>query len=119
MPLLLYPPPSVTRAEAIDTLERAGRSWRIAFTSASLTGLSAAARAGIGLMPHSARLMPAQLATVAPHSSLPALPEIEFVVIGPGAGNPVADALIAAMLHWAGGAKGRGCLLSGDRLHVR
>ncbi|SDA29310.1 LysR substrate-binding domain-containing protein [Sphingomonas sp. NFR15] len=102
LPLLLYPPPSVTRALAIETLERAGRSWRIAFTSASLTGLSAAARAGIGLMPHSARLSPAQLAVVAPHPSLPVLPEIEFVVIGPGAGNPVADALIAAMLHWAG-----------------
>jgi len=101
LPLLLYPPPSVTRAQAIETLERAGRSWRIAFTSAGLTGLSAAARAGIGLMPHSARLMPAQLAVVAPQPSLPALPEIEFVVIGPGAGNPVAEALIAAMLHWA------------------
>jgi DNA-binding transcriptional LysR family regulator len=104
LPLLLYPPPSVTRALAFEALERAGRSWRIAFTSASLAGLGAAARAGIGLMPHSARLIPAQLAAVAPQPGLPVLPEIEFVVIGPGAGNPAAEALTGAMLHWAGAA---------------
>jgi DNA-binding transcriptional LysR family regulator len=101
LPLLLYPPPSVTRALAIEALEHAARRWRIAFTSASLTGLSAAARAGIGLMPHSARLLPAQLVVVGASAGLPVLPEIEFVVIGPGAGHPVAGALIAAMLHWA------------------
>jgi DNA-binding transcriptional LysR family regulator len=101
LPLLFYPPPSVTRALAIETLERSGCQWRIAFTSASLTGLSAAARAGIGLMPHSARLLPPQLAVVGATAGLPVLPDIEFVVIGPGAGNPVAEALTGAMLHWA------------------
>jgi len=101
LPLLLYPPPSVTRALAIETLERTGRQWRIAFTSASLTGLSAAARAGIGLMPHSARLLPPQLAVVGAGAGLPTLPDIEFVVIGPGAGNAVAEALTGAILHWA------------------
>ncbi|HEX4183529.1 MAG TPA: LysR family transcriptional regulator, partial [Caulobacteraceae bacterium] len=35
-PLLLYPPPSVTRALALDALEQARRGWRVAFTSASL-----------------------------------------------------------------------------------
>jgi DNA-binding transcriptional LysR family regulator len=102
LPLLLYPPPSVTRARAIETLEKSGRSWRIAFTSASLTGLSAAARAGIGLMPHSARLMPAGLTIVPSQDGLPLLPEIEFVVIGPGGSNPVVDALIGTILQWAG-----------------
>lgn len=98
--LLLYPPPSVTRAEALETLDHCDRSWRVAFTSASLTGLSAAARAGIGIMPHSARLIPPGLSVItAP--TLPALPDIEFVVIGPGAGNPAADGLIATMLQWA------------------
>ena len=101
LPLLLYPPPSITRARAIETLDRIGCRWRIAFTSASLTGLTAAARAGIGIMPHSARLMPAGLAMIGAGQSLPALPDVEFVVIGPGPGHPAADGLIATMLQWA------------------
>ncbi len=101
LPLLLYPPPSVTRARALDTLEAIGRPWRVTFTSASLTGLSAAARAGIGIMPHSARLIPPGLAVLPANAGLPPLPVIEFVVIGPGGHNPVADALTSAILQWA------------------
>jgi DNA-binding transcriptional LysR family regulator len=101
LPLLLYPPPSVTRARALETLDAADRRWRIAFTSASLTGLTAAARAGLGVMPHSARLMPPGLAVLDPDPGLPALPEMAFVILGPGGHQPVAEALIAAVLHWA------------------
>lgn len=101
LPLLLYPPPSVTRARAIETLDLLDRRWRVAFTSASLAGLTAAARAGIGIMPHSARLIPPGLAVVGGGPSLPPLPDIEFVVIGPGAGHPAAQGLIATMLQWA------------------
>jgi DNA-binding transcriptional LysR family regulator len=100
LPLLLYPPPSVTRARALGALEAAGTSWRVAFTSASLLGLTAAARAGIGVMPHSARLIPPGLAVVAPHAYLPSLPNLEFVIIGPGGHHPVADALTSAIHQW-------------------
>lgn len=103
LPLLLYPPPSVTRARALETLEGLGRAWRIAFTSASLMGLTAAARAGIGVMPHSARLIPPGLAVV--QAGLPALPVVDFVVMGPGGHNPVADALTTAILQWAARAR--------------
>ena len=101
LPLLLYPAPSVTRALAIETLEAVDRQWRVAFTSASLTGLTAAARAGLGVMPHSARLMPAGLVLLGPDPGLPALPEMEFVVLGPGGHQPAAQALIASVLQWA------------------
>ncbi len=101
LPLLLYPPPSVTRALALETLEKAGRNWRVAFTSGSLAGLTAAARAGIGVIPHSGRLMPPGLAALPPDASLPGLPDMQFVVIGPGGHTPVADALQAAILQWA------------------
>ncbi|WP_395397465.1 LysR substrate-binding domain-containing protein [Novosphingobium sp. BL-8A] len=101
LPLVLYPSPSVTRAKALETLDRCDRSWRVAFTSTSLAGLSAAARAGIGIMPHSERLMPKGLSVINAGPALPRLPDVEFVVIGPGAGNPAADGLIAAMLQWA------------------
>jgi DNA-binding transcriptional LysR family regulator len=101
LPLLLYPAPSVSRAKAIETLEAARRSWRIGFASGSLSALTAAARAGLGLLPRSARLMPPGLAVVPPGPALPRLPEIEFVILGPGGRNPVAEALTAAILQWA------------------
>jgi DNA-binding transcriptional LysR family regulator len=101
LPLLLYPPPSVTRTRAIEALERAGRTWRVAFTSAGLTGLSAAARAGIGLLPHSARLLPPGLVVQPTRSGLPELPRIRFVVIGPSGSNPVVEALVTTILQWS------------------
>jgi len=100
LPLLLYPPPSVTRACALETLADAGRDWRIAFTSASLAGLTAAARAGVGLMPHSARLLPPGLAVVGARDDLPALPQIQFEVIT-RASNPAIEALVATIMRWA------------------
>lgn len=103
LPLLLYPPPSVTRALATDVLDTVRRSWRTAFTSTSLSGLGAAARAGIGLMPHSGRLIPPGLVVIPPRPDLPPLPDLEFVVIGPGGTNVAAAALIQAILEWAAG----------------
>ncbi len=49
LPLILYPPPSISRGMALEALENAGRSWRIVCTSASLSGLNAAALAGLGI----------------------------------------------------------------------
>ena len=105
LPLLLYPTPSVTRAMALETLEKRRRTWRVAFTSGSLAGLTAAARAGIGVMPHSGRLMPSGLAIVPRDQGLPELPDLQFVVIGPGGSHPVAEALQAAVLQWAAGGR--------------
>lgn len=102
LPLLFYPPPSITRARAIETLDAAGRRWRIALTSASLAGLTAAARAGIGVMPHSGRLLPVGLAAIAAGNDLPILPMLEFVVVAPGGRDPARDTLEATILQWAG-----------------
>jgi DNA-binding transcriptional LysR family regulator len=102
VPLLLYPPPSVTRGLAIEALEIARRPWRIAFTSASLSGLTAAARAGVGVIPHSPRLTPPGLVVIdSAGDMLPSLPAIEFAVIGPGGHNPIARTLMSAILQWA------------------
>lgn len=101
LPLLLYPSPSVTRELALAALEQARRAWRVAFTSASLTGLTAAARAGLGLMPHSARLMPSGLVVVSAGPSLPALPEMEFVVVGPSGRSSAGEILRTEILQWS------------------
>ena len=98
VPLVLYPPPSITRAIAINALEAAGRSWRVACTSGSLTGLRAAVEAGLGVAPHSARLLPPGLAAVAGSAGLPPLGLVEFVVIGPGPHHTVATALTELLL---------------------
>ena len=45
----LYTPPSISRAIALEALERAGRSWRMVCKSGSLSGLNAAALAGLGI----------------------------------------------------------------------
>jgi DNA-binding transcriptional LysR family regulator len=97
LPLILYPP-SVPRALALDALERARRPWRIACTTGSLSGLYAAARAGLGVAPHSGRLIPSGLAALPSSPHLPDLAEIEFVVIGPGPHDKAASALVDTIL---------------------
>ncbi len=102
LPLVLFPPPSVTRALALDAVERASRSWRAACTSGSLSGIHAAAMAGLGIAPHSARLIPAGLVALPASPALPELGQVEFVVIGPGGHNRIAAALMAMILQNAG-----------------
>jgi DNA-binding transcriptional LysR family regulator len=107
VPLILFPPPAITRARALDVLERHGRPWRIACTSGSLSGLVAAARAGLGVMAHARGLVPPGLVPVpAPgRAGLPELGSVDFVLLhGRQKGAPAA-ALAGAVL------------ASGDRLH--
>ncbi|WP_426701846.1 LysR substrate-binding domain-containing protein [Rhodanobacter sp. Col0626] len=49
LPLVMLESPCLLRSAAIDALDRAGISWRIVFTSASLAGVWAAVAAGLGL----------------------------------------------------------------------
>jgi DNA-binding transcriptional LysR family regulator len=98
LPLILYPPPSISRAIALEALERAGRSWRIVCTSGSLSGLDATALAGLGICVRSDGFVPAGLSELPRSSGLPELGHIEFVVAGNGALRGPANALAAAIL---------------------
>lgn len=98
VPLVLYPPPSMTRTLALDALEAAGRSWRIACTSGSLMGLRAAVEAGLGIAPHSARVMPPGLTPIPETAGLPPIGAVEFVVLGSGRQNALATALQETIL---------------------
>jgi DNA-binding transcriptional LysR family regulator len=84
LPLILYPPPSTSRAVALEALERAGRPWRIVCTSASLSGLNAATLAGLGVCIQCDGFAPAGLSEVPRSALLPDLGSIEFVVAGGG-----------------------------------
>ncbi len=108
VPLILYTPPSITRTAALETLERAGRAWRIVCSSGSLSGLRAAALAGLGVTVHASGLMPDGLAEMPSVHRLPELGEVEFVVLGGGRGGRGPAAELAAAI-----------LSNGDRLQRR
>ncbi|MEU7555753.1 LysR substrate-binding domain-containing protein [Streptomyces sp. NPDC044571] len=98
VPLILFPPPGITRARALEVLEREGRPWRIACTSGSLSGLVAAARAGLGVMAHTRGLIPPGLVRV---GGLPELGAVEFALLRGRRSSAAAEALAAAVLSGA------------------
>ena len=49
MPLVVSPQPCVYRKRATEALDRAHRSWRVAYTCGSLAGSLAAVKAGLGV----------------------------------------------------------------------
>ncbi|MEN4475167.1 LysR substrate-binding domain-containing protein [Mycolicibacterium cosmeticum] len=79
VPVVTYPPPSLTRHMALRALEREHRSWRIACVSDSQLGLQAAVLAGLGVVPHAETLLPQGLYPV--DDGLPELGELEFVLV--------------------------------------
>ncbi|WP_432101943.1 LysR substrate-binding domain-containing protein [Streptomyces sp. bgisy091] len=108
LPLIAFPPPGLTRARALEVLEEHGRAWRFACTSASLSALVAAARAGLGVMAHTRGLIPPGLAPVPARAGLPELGDVDFVLLHGhrrDTAQEAADALAAAIL------------AGGDRLH--
>ncbi|GAA4538079.1 LysR family transcriptional regulator [Pseudonocardia xishanensis] len=96
VPLVGYPPPSLSRAAAIAALEAAGRAWRVACTSGSLSGLRAAALAGLGVVAHAETLLPAGLV---PIPGLPPLGGFDFTLqTGRRTLSAPGDALARAIL---------------------
>ncbi|MFB7630060.1 LysR family transcriptional regulator [Streptomyces sp. NPDC056149] len=109
VPLVVFPPPAVTRARALEALEEQGRQWRIVCTSGSLNGLIAATRAGLGVMAHTRGLIPPGLVRIPSRAGLPELGGVDFVLLHGrrvGAARGPAEALAGAVL------------AGGDRLHL-
>jgi DNA-binding transcriptional LysR family regulator len=80
LPLIAFPTPSVTRAVALEALRRQQMPWRIVCTCGSLSGLTAAARAGMGVLVQPKSMAPAGLLEIAP-GWLPVLEDVEFVLV--------------------------------------
>jgi DNA-binding transcriptional LysR family regulator len=98
VPLIVCPEPSISRELAIRALERAGRAWRITCTAGSFSGLHAAARAGLGVTAHTRSLIPGGLAELPRGAGLPALGEVEFVLLARGRGGSGPRAALAEAL---------------------
>lgn len=80
LPLIAFPPPSITRKLALEALDASRIPWRIVCTCGSLSGLTAAARAGMGVLVQPRSMAPAGLKEI-PQDILPPLEDVEFVLV--------------------------------------
>ena len=80
LPLIAFPPPSVTRSIALEALGRHQIAWRIVCTCGSLSGLTAAARAGMGVLVQPRSMAPSGLKEIG-KGRLPVLEDVEFVLV--------------------------------------
>ncbi|GGF76375.1 LysR family transcriptional regulator [Azorhizobium oxalatiphilum] len=93
VPLVAFPHGCLYRNRAIDTLERAGRPWRIAYECPNLVGIQAAVDGGLGVALLEKRaLLPGQR-VLGPESGLPHVPASELALCLRRDAPPVAEAL--------------------------
>ncbi|QBJ96467.1 LysR family transcriptional regulator [Rhodococcus sp. ABRD24] len=81
VPLVAYPPPSITRVCALGALERARLPSRITCLVNSRAGLRAAVVAGLGVIVHANALLPSELRPVGERLGLPDPGYVEFVLL--------------------------------------
>jgi DNA-binding transcriptional LysR family regulator len=82
LPLIAFEAPCVFRSAAVEALDKAGRSWRLVFTSPSLASLWAAAEAGLGIVARSPIGVPQALKILNPTSvRLPVLSSVPLSLL--------------------------------------
>lgn len=99
VPLIVSPQPCVYRKRAIEALEEAGKRWRIAYTSTSLTGTQAAVKAGLGVTVLPREMIPGNLTALGRDSGLPELDETEIALIEAAAPSPTAHLFAEHIIH--------------------
>jgi DNA-binding transcriptional LysR family regulator len=83
LPLVVSPAPCVYRKRATEALDAKGRSWRVAYTCASLAGQMAAVRAGLGVSVLPRDMVPQGLRALEGRG-LPKLDDSEIAVLDAG-----------------------------------
>lgn len=91
VPLCTLPAGCVFRHRGLEALDRAGRRWRVAYTSASVMGVRAAAEAGLGVAVLNDGAVPAGLRVLGPAEGFPELGTVDIAAL---AENPRKKALI-------------------------
>jgi DNA-binding transcriptional LysR family regulator len=89
---------SVCREAALAALNDNELSWEIIYTCPSLTGVRAAALAGLGITPLPASALIAGLRILGVEEGLPALPDLEFAIYEKARPDKAAAALAAVLL---------------------
>jgi DNA-binding transcriptional LysR family regulator len=97
LPLALYRERSVSREAALAALQDGELTWEIVYTSPSLTGVRAAALAGLAITPLPASAVVAGLRILDAEEGLPRLPDLEFAIYEKARSDNAAAALAAAL----------------------
>lgn len=92
IPLVLSPQPCVYRNAAINTLEQVGRSWRLAFSSASYASTIAAVKAGLGITVIPSTMIPNNLQEVKTQN-IPKLPDTHVSLLKQKTDNAIINTL--------------------------
>ncbi len=90
---VLFDHPCLFRQEAIQTLEREKRRWRLSLTTPSLPGVWAALRMGHGISVRTTHRIPSGVRDVGAEFGLPELPPIELRLLTAGELSPAASDL--------------------------
>ena len=101
--LALYRERSVSREAALAALNDKELTWEITYTCPSLTGVRAAALAGLAITPLPASALIAGLRILGVEEGLPRLPDLEFAIYEKARPNKAASALAAVLLTLAQG----------------
>lgn len=101
VPLVLAPYPDIHRKRALEALDAAGRPWRIAYTSPSVAGIQAAARAGLGVTVLPKEMVSAGFLIFGEEHGLPPLADTEIALYkAPGlshAGERLAEHIVRSL----------------------
>jgi DNA-binding transcriptional LysR family regulator len=110
LPLIAFDRQCLFHSAATSALERAGMAWRLAFTSPSLSGLLAAAAAGLGLTARTRYGLPATVVALDGNvQGLPPLPTIPLALVRTRINDatPLIDRLAQIMLESIGSVPAR------------
>lgn len=90
LPLAVFDKNCLYRRWALEALEKAGRNYRICFTSPSIAGVRAAVAAGVAVAPLGFGCVPRDVSILGPRHGLPSLPEASIMIsLAKDASGPV------------------------------
>lgn len=100
LPIAVNQDGALFRRWATNALDRAGIPWRVAYTSTSVAGLEAAARAGLAVAVFSETTISKRLKILGTKDGMPALPEAEaWLAVAPFPARPAVELLEAFLIH--------------------
>ncbi|MEP0356842.1 LysR family transcriptional regulator [Paraglaciecola sp.] len=95
--LVLAPDGCVYRSRVINKLKQQTQKWRISYTNADLTGITAAIKQGLGITALAKSSVPEQL-DIIKHKSLPTLGKIKICLFSGNSAHPQASAKLAEFI---------------------
>jgi DNA-binding transcriptional LysR family regulator len=98
VPLVLFAGPCGFRRMALDLLEKAGRSSRIVFSSASLASIQSAVQADIGVSILGKSSVLSGMKVIKPSKALPALPDTAVAIYSCKSASPSMVRSLSALL---------------------